>query len=284
MIDQEILNKIQTAPKFSDSALKLIRVISSGNYSANDIINIIKFDHRLTALVLKIVNSAHFGMSRNVDSIHTAVTLLGSKRIMAVAQEVYSKMYLDKPLNGYECDGMWQHSLRTALAAAELAPLCRPEVNKEQAFTTGILHDIGKTVLSDFLGNTSRKFIDAIDKHRIHNYLEAETDQLGTDHAQVGEMLAHSWNLPDFICNAILYHHRPKLAEDRYKPISYVIHMADIIAMLSCSDQGSDSLLYEVDETYVDYFPLTGEQINQIIFSVDQEFETIQESMRDAGL
>jgi len=284
MIDKEILKKIQMAPRFSDSALKLMRVLSRGDYSAKDIIDIIKFDNRLTALTLKIPNSSQFGLSRNIDSISTAVTLVGARKIMNIAQEIYSKMYLDRPLSGYESDGMWQHSLRTALAAAELAPFCVKPYNREQAFTAGILHDIGKTVLSDFLGNTSRRFIDSIDTHTLHNYLEAETSQLGTDHTHVGEMLARTWKLPEFICQAIAHHHKPSLAPEPYKPICFIIHLADIVSMLSCSDQGSDALLYEVDDTYTEYFSLNGDEFAMIMLTVDEEFEKIQGSLSDAGV
>lgn len=284
MIDKALLERIKKAPRFSDTALKLMKIINSENFSADDIISVIKYDNKLTALVLKILNSAEFGLRRSVDSIKTAVTMLGAQKVLAIAQEVYTKMYLDKPLEGYEGGSMWQHSLRTALAASELAPLCKQPFDPERAFTAGILHDIGKTILSDFLGDTAHNFIDSIDRHKLHDYLEAEASKLGTNHSEIGEILAREWKLPEFICQAIAHHHRPQNAEEEYRPIAYIIHLADIIAMLSCSDQGSDSLLYEVDTTYTQYFTLENDQMSEIILNIDLEFEQISKSLSEAGV
>ncbi|MBN2642965.1 MAG: HDOD domain-containing protein [Victivallales bacterium] len=283
MISEEILAQIKKTQKFSDAAIKLMHVVNSVNYSANDIIEIIRYDSKLTAIILKMVNSAEFGMRRKVDSIKNAVSMMGAKKILDIAQEIYTRMYLNKPLSGYESDGMWQHSLRTALAAAQLAPLCVKPYDTEKAFTAGILHDIGKNVLSNFLGNTAHSFIDNIDRHRLHDYLEAEESKLGTNHSEVGELLAREWQLPEFICQAIKHHHKPSLAEEEFKPIAYIIHMADIAAMLSCSDQGSDSLLYEVDTTYTDYFHFSGQELEEIILVIDMECEQIQKTFAEIG-
>ncbi|MDD3119610.1 MAG: HDOD domain-containing protein [Victivallales bacterium] len=284
MINPEILQKIKLAPRFSEAALKLIRLVGSGDYSAKDIIATVKYDPRLTALLLKLVNSAGFGLSRQIDSIHTAVVMLGARRIMAIVLEIYAKMYLDQPLAGYESSGLWQHSLRTALAAGQLAALVTPPQNREGAFTAGILHDLGKLILSDSLGDTSHHFVHAIDKKRLPDYLAAEQEELGTDHGEVGEMLARFWQLPEFLCQTMAYHHHPGQAPEEYRPICYAIHLADIIAMLSYSDQGADALLYHLDPDYTAYLTLSVEQLSRIIFEVDREMVVIRSSMNDVGL
>ena len=282
MIDAERLAQIKRAPRFSDSAIKLISLLQSDDYSADQIIELIRYDNRLTAMILKIVNAAEFGLRREVESVRMAVNMLGARQILNIAQEIYSRTYLTTPLPGYESDGMWQHSLRTALAAGELSGLNRIKQDHEKAFTAGILHDIGKTVLSNFLGNTAHGFIDNIDRHRLHDYLEAEDSKLGTNHSEVGEVLAREWNLPEFICRAILHHHKPSLAPEEFKAIAYTIHMADIIAMLSCSDQGADALLYEVDPSYNEYFSFSADQLAEIILNVNLDFEQIENSFSKA--
>ncbi len=283
MVDKEIISQIKKTQKFSSAALKLMRLVNSQNYSAHDIIEIIRYDSKLTAIILKMVNSAEFGMRGTVDSIKGAVGLMGAKKILDIAQEIYTRMYLNKPLKGYESDGMWQHSLRTALAASQLATMCKVPYDEEKAFTAGILHDIGKTVLSNFLGDTASGFIDGIDRHKIHDYIEAEETQLGTNHGEVGELLAREWQLPEFICQAIKHHHKPSLADEEYKPIAYIIHLADIAAMLSSSDQGSDSLLYEVDTTYTRFFDFKGDELPEIILNIDIDVESIQKTFNEIG-
>jgi len=282
---QDIMDMIKAVPHFSDSLLKLMQLGNGEDCSADNIINIIKYDDRLTALVLKMVNSAEFGLRVPVDSVRSAVTMLGFKRIYEVAQEVYTRMYLGKPLKGYEsAGGIWQHSVRAAIAASELAYFSKMPIDGEKAFTAGILHDIGKSVLSEFLGSTATQFVDAIDKNKFKDYLEAEDASLGTNHSEVGEALAREWNLPEYICQSIKYHHRPSEAPEEFRPYAFTVHLGDIIAMLSCSDQGADALLYAVDEAYNDYLVVSDVAIYSIVMEVDDQIDKLEKGFNKAGV
>jgi len=283
---QDIMDMIKNMPHFSDSLFKLMKLGDGAECSADSVIDVIKYDDRLTALVLKMVNSADFGLRVPVDSVKAAVTMLGFKRIYEVAQEVYTKMYLGKPLNGYEsASGIWQHSVRTAIASAELAFFAKTPIDGEKAFTAGILHDIGKSVLSEFLGSTATQFVAAIDKEKYKDYLEAEDASLGTNHSEVGEALAREWHLPEYICQSIKYHHRPSEAPEEYRAYAFTIHLGDIIAMLSCSDQGADALLYAVDEAYNDYLVISDVAIYSIVMEVDDQMDKLNKgfSKNDAS-
>lgn len=284
-MDKTIIERIKKMPYFSDSVLKLMQISDTHNCSADQIIDIIKYDDRLTALLLKMVNSAEYGLRRSVDSIRGAVTLMGYKKIMEIAQEIYTRIYMGKPLDGYgNVNGIWQHSIRCAVAASELAPYSKIPIDKEKAFTAGILHDIGKNVLSEFLGNSASTFINSIDKKVLRDYLEAETSRLGTNHSEVGEMLAREWNLPEYLCQAIKFHHSPSMAPEAYQPYAFIAHLGDVIAMLSSSDQGADALLYCVDNAYKERFELDDVTVFSIVMTVDEEVEKIEKGLNGAGL
>jgi len=164
-INQEELQKIvKSVPMLSPSASQLLQITSQADHDLIDVINLVRNDANLTARVLKIVNSAAFGLVSTVTSIDRAISYLGERIIVGIAIGDSAGRLFEKELSGYESAGgdLWKHDLRTAIAAREVVTQSGVDISSELAFTAGLLHDIGKSLISDYLQGSVTDAIEMI--------------------------------------------------------------------------------------------------------------------------
>ncbi len=285
-ISQEELQKIVKAvPMLSASASRLLQITAKADHDFVDVINLVKTDANLTARVLKVVNSAAFGLINNITSIDRAVSYLGERIIVSIAVGDCAGDLFKKELSGYEAAGgdLWKHDLRTAIAAREVVVQSDVDVSPELAFTAGLLHDIGKALISDYLHGTVLEAVEMISAEDDLDYLDAEEKLVGFDHTRAGYELAKAWRLPDELAEVILYHHEPAKASEEYRLLVYAVHLGDSIAMMSGFGTGADSLRYKLDPQYTDYIKISPNTLANIMLTVDIEFEKLEESLADSG-
>lgn len=278
----DILAAIQEIPLLSPSASRLLRIASNEDYDISEIIEVVKCDSALTARLLKTVNSVAYGLVHQVTSIDRAVSYLGERLVAGIALEDSSKALFNKKLEGYEgpVGELWEHDLRTAVAAREIARHSQTDLSKDLAFTAGILHAIGKAVLSDFLQGSAAELLADIDSHDLNDYLEGERNVLGMDHTEAGFELAQAWDLPESLQMAIRFHHTPQQAPEQYRPLVYAVHLGCIIAMMSGSNS-SDALQYHLDKHYTAYFNITNEHIAMALLEVNESVGVIQSALSE---
>lgn len=285
MTDQstEIKQIIKDIKLLSPSASSLLEITTREDHNLSEIVNIIKYDANLTAKILKIVNSAAYGLRTEITAIDRAITLTGETTLISLAMNEAADMLYQKDLTGYEGEkgDLWRHNLLAGLAAKKIAPHAKYPVNIDVAFTCGLLHDIGKSIISDFLINTSNKVIQALDEKKVEDYQRAERKILGIDHCDAGFALATHWKLPEPIPSALRYHHHPADAPKEYQALVYTIHLGDMLAMLAGTGTGADTLRYKLDSTYTEYIELNETDIAQIMVEIGDEFTKMQESMQD---
>jgi putative nucleotidyltransferase with HDIG domain len=246
-----------------------------------DVVQVVKFDSVLTARLLRIANSPVFGLLTAVNSIDRAVAYLGERMVVSVAlADSVSKM-LNKPLKGYEGGQgvLWRHDLFAAFAAREVSRYAKTSIEGDLAYTGGLLHDIGKAIISDFLEGTAEKVTAGIDSGKNSDYLAAEQDILGLDHAEVGYELALNWQLPEPLPQLIRQHHHPRMVDEKLRPLAYAVHLGDMIAMMGGCGTGSDAMQYKLDSGYDDYFDLSADRLAGIMVAAQDEFQKAEESL-----
>ena len=227
MTAQELVAKVKNLPPVPHAALKLVSLLDQPSVSNDEVVQALRCDNVLTAKLLRACNSPYFGLAEPVTSVDQAVFLLGHQQILHIVLTIAFGSAMVVPLPGYavEASELWRHSLVTA-TAGELIASEFTDLNVEPpvAFTIGLLHDIGKLVLSQ----TLTADIQADIRRRIEQdklaRVEAEKAVLGTDHGEVGAQLLQSWHLPDDLVEAVANHHQPIL-----KPrarLSVVTHLA----------------------------------------------------------
>lgn len=276
-----ILSAIKNLPLLSSSASQVISTINDPNHNLIDLVQIIKHDAALTVEILKSANSAIYAFPREITYVEKAVSLIGEEAIVNISLSNATAALIKKKLTGYCADSgdLWKHNLFTALASRKMASFAFQKFTPSLAFTGGLLHDIGKSILTDFLGQTSPKILDAIDQGKVAEFQEAERRLLGIDHAQAGFAIAKHWALPEPIQNIIQFHHTPRSAPHETKPLVYCVHLSDIIAMMAGVGTGADTLYYPLDEGYKEYIELSKDQLAITSLEVQEEYREILESL-----
>ena len=269
-----LYQEIKKISVLSPNATRLLEINSKPDHSLNDIIQVVKFDAALTAKTLRIVNSAAFNLLQPINSIDRAVSFLGERMIVGIVIAESAGEVFQQALPGYESypGDLWRHDLFTAFASREVAKFARQEIEKELAFTAGLLHDIGKFVISRHLEGTAEQALKVIDSGEVADYLNAESRFSGFDHAELGFELAKHWQLPEPIQEVIRYHHQPSGTLEPYKTLVYAVHIGDILAMMSGHATGSDSLQYHLDNGYEDYYAISPEDLTRIIADAETLF------------
>ena len=215
---REIRGRLAQIPPLPLVVQRLVHELASPESSARSVAEIASSDPVLTATLLRAINAAFHGLSREVTDVRQAVTLLGFDTVQALVMQFgLAKMFESGPRGvGYNTEDLWIHSLCVSLVAITLAKRSGG-VDLGFVTTLGLLHDIGK------LGINS-KFPDRVallleDRKPGESWLAREERLFGADHAFVGAHLARQWRLPPELIQAIQFHHLPRFAPlDRMEP------------------------------------------------------------------
>ncbi len=273
-VKDNILEEINHIPPLSESAEKLIQMMGNPDHDVQSVLQIVQTDAALTTKVLTVVNSAAFSLSEPITSIARAVSYLGDKKILSIALEFCVNDLFQKPLEGYEGKqgALWEHNLCVAIAAKEIACFAKSETSPDLAYTGGIMHDIGKSILSGYLKGKVAECITEIEDGNASDYLAAEEKILDTNHCIVGSNMARSWGLPSPLPEIIEHHHHPADAEKNIRCLVYAVHLGDIIAMTVAADMGSDVLQYRLDNNYNEFIDISPEIMPKIMLKVADEY------------
>lgn len=211
---------------------RVMTMTQDPDVTVNELNQVISLDQALTANVLKLCNSAYYGLPRTIGSISQAVTYLGFRAIRnLVLSSFLSEVYggVVPRGAGLSSDGLWQHSVATAVAAQQVCERVRRPDAHDLSFTCGLLHDVGKTILWRHAKEAQQE-IDAWVEEKGVRYVVAEREVLGFDHAALGAKIADTWNFPPMLVQAIGLHHQPEQARgDRF--LTDVTHLANHLAI-----------------------------------------------------
>ncbi|MDD2273555.1 MAG: HDOD domain-containing protein [Desulfuromonadaceae bacterium] len=220
----------KTLPTLPSVIYKLNSLSENDKSSIQEMARIVSSDQVISARVLRLANSPSYGFYR-VSTISNAMILLGVNVVksLALSSSIFAIMEKD-------IVGLWEHSLAVGAAANIIArKLGLPEC--EEIATAGLLHDIGKVIISIKCNNAEKDILQLVRDRQIYT-MEAEREIIDTDHAEVGGWLSKCWFLPDKLSEPIAFHH--DVAESKNHRIkTAVVHIADILISASgFSDSG----------------------------------------------
>lgn len=220
----EILAAAEKLPPFPDIIWRVTPLIRRMAPVAQ-IEEVIKYDQAITARILAVSQSSQYSR-RGGGSLREAITTLGDDQLLEVIITACASRYFTGNASGYDLrEGeLWEHAVSVGLLA-EIVARRLGWKNTLTAYTAGLLHDIGKTVLNYHV-KTYFKDILALVRDNKKSFLEAERDVLGIDHEQLGGIIAKSWRFPNDITTAIEYHHRPSEAKE-HQPIASLIYVVN---------------------------------------------------------
>lgn len=243
-----ILAQIKSVPSMPSVVLELRKYLNDPEVSFDQLAKVIEHDPGLTVNVLQLANSAYFGWSRTINTVKEAIARLGTNRIFQMVLCMSVAPLVRKPIKGYDTDseGLWQHSIATAICAEQLVIILKLK-GLEEAFTAGLLHDMGKIVLGTFVEVDDEPIKEIVKLDNLC-FNEAEQMVLGIDHAEVAGELLKSWNLPEAVVESARCHHQPQKAAEEHRQLVDLIHVADFLCLDFGFGVGVDGLQYRLDE------------------------------------
>ncbi len=207
-VKKKLMTAVEKMPAFPKSVHQVLKLASDINCSQKELVDVIKKDPVFTLKILRLVNSAYFGLSREITSINHASVYLGLNTLKNVALGLAAIGAIPKSnVAGLEMGSFWLHSLAVAAATRLLGSMLG--VSRDEAadyFAAGLLHDIGKIVFALYMPD---EFQQACEKARESKLplQDVETEIIGANHAEIGALLAEKWNLPPELSEAIENHH-----------------------------------------------------------------------------
>jgi HD-like signal output (HDOD) protein len=269
-LKKRILSNLSALPSMPQIVFKAHEIMEDPNSSTKEVAELIETDQAIAAKVLKMANSAYYGMSGRVSSIQHAAVVLGEKALGELITLAGTSSLLGNKLYGYAMDSgeLWRHSMTVAFGSKLMAQRQMPQLEND-AFSVGLIHDVGKLVLDRPVLNRKSlfdEFMTAGDK----TFLSAENRILGFDHAEIGCDICQRWQIPATLTKAIRYHHRPNAAAD--DELVSIVSMADTIANMAAAmnmvgriQSGIDAVMFMVDDTVMERLALGEKDLGVIM-------------------
>jgi putative nucleotidyltransferase with HDIG domain len=208
-LNRRVKDYIKDIPSLPTSVSKVLEICDNVQTSPADLNHVISLDPVLVGRVLKLLNSAYYGLSHQVTSLVRAIIMLGINTVknLALSTAILGSLPSGKESGGLDMEGFWRHSLCVGVAAKLLAEKRGIDFKQRgEYFTAGLLHDIGKIPLNAVLTRDYLLVVREADQRRIPFYY-AEQTVLGMDHGAAGTAIVQAWKLEGAVGDAIVHHH-----------------------------------------------------------------------------
>lgn len=266
---------IDTMPSLSITVAKILEVTKDPKVTAKDLNKVISLDPVLVGRVLKLVNSAYYGLSNKVTSLVNAIIMLGINTIknLALSTAVLGNMRKNSSFKSLNIDGFWRHSIGAGVASKLIAKQIGIPVNQiEEYFIAGLLHDIGKIPLNEVFEEHYLKAIRLADfkKMQLH---DMEKEIIGITHTEVGKMIAGKWRLSPETLECILHHHNHNEVPEQYYKIGTTVYIANIFCNLNQIGFSGDRYPKKIEGYLLSSIGLSEGYLDNIFDTISDEIE-----------
>jgi putative nucleotidyltransferase with HDIG domain len=274
-INKRILKSIKTLPPFPVTIQKVMTLAGDPDSSLTELAAVIRLDQAITANILRICNSAYFGLRRPVDHVNDAIMHMGKKNVLRAVVAAGLSRYF-RSTKGYDVKGgdLWEH----AVAVALMSQICAARISRPddpRLFTAGVLHDIGKMVMGEFVHEAWQK-IQELTERQKYSFLEAEQEVLGVNHAELGGEIALIWKFPDEILKAIAFHHRPDLLADG-DAVPWIVYLSNQVCHVMGIGVGTDALAYRAVGDVAGRFGLKQRDLEDMMAQLHKSLQDARE-------
>jgi len=274
-INKRILKSIKTLPPFPVTIQKVMALAGDPDSSLTELAAVIRLDQAITANILRICNSAYFGLRRPVDNVSDAIMHMGKKNVLRAVVAAGLSRYF-RTTKGYDVKGgdLWEH----AVAVALMSQICAARISRPddpRLFTAGVLHDIGKMVMGEFVQEAWQK-IQELTERQKYSFLEAEQEVLGVNHAELGGEIALIWKFPDEILKAIAFHHRPDLLADD-DAVPWIVYLSNQVCHVMGIGVGTDALAYRAVGDVAGRFQLKQRDLEDMMAHLHKSLQDARE-------
>ncbi|HLQ39079.1 MAG TPA: HDOD domain-containing protein [Planctomycetota bacterium] len=270
-----LVNSTIELPTMPEVLVKLNEVMADPETSVEHVAAVVAKDPAVATNMLRIVNSAYYGLQVRVSSVNLAVSVMGFNmtRKVALKAAVFSVFGKKRDkIQHFDAAAFWKHSLFVAVAARALgtASTAFADSHPEDLYIAGLLHDIGKIILME---KAAARYLTVLRQSAASKRPEIEVEQetLGFTHADAGSILAIKWFLPEDLAIAIRYHHAPS-RDPFHRSLSSLIHLADNLAWSAGKPSTLDTPVPQLDHDVYDQVGLDPKQVEELLPVVQDDF------------
>jgi len=262
---RKLIDEVEGLPTLPTVVSELLERSSDPDATVGGITEIIENDPALNAKILKLVNSAFYGLPRRISALQTAVSILGFNAIRNIVLATSILNLFSKRRMGFDSEGFWIHCLSCGVACNVLGRRLDESAERSD-FVYGLLHDVGKILLAVHKEDVVRQVLQTVRKKRLA-FCDAEREVLGVTHAQVGAALAEKWRFPEGLIHAIRYHHNVDAAGPGFTEAA-LVHVADTLIRALQLGWCGDDRICPVSETAWDALKLTDADVGPVMDDV----------------
>lgn len=271
IVDKAIgaIGDLATLPEVT---IKIIEIVEDPKSTARDLHEVIKNNPALSVKVLKVVNSAFYGLPSQVASLDRAIILLGLSAVknIAIAASI-ARLFKGKRISEqFSAADLWRHSVAVAVTARSLAKCSPHPVMSDEIFVAGLIHDIGMLVVRQSFPDQFAEVIRRCSEGGV-NFLECERQVVGADHQAFGVGLTTRWKFPRHLRAAVGFHHNPESLSVELQNMATVIQMADV---LCCQERIGFYLTaqdIQITPSMMDALEVTDEQLEELRTSLHDQ-------------
>ncbi len=259
---KEMVKGIAKLASLPEVCVRVNEMVDDPRSSAADIGKVISRDTALTAQLLRMANSAFYNFPSKVSTISRAVTVVGERELRYLVLALSAvRTFSQIPVELINMASFWRHAVYCGVVARLVASHCHV-LHAERLFVAGLLHDLGMLVMMNRVPE-QEKIALAESESGTKTLNQAELDQFGFDHAEVGSVLLEQWNIPAALCETVACHHDISKAEEARLDAA-IVHIANVIASRAELSDEDDGPVPEVDPKAWDLTGLNEDMLTQI--------------------
>lgn len=226
---QKALAKVTEISSLPEITTRIVEVVENPKATAHDMHEIVKNDPALAAKILKVVNSAFYGLPSQISSLDRAIVMLGLGAVKNIALAAsLSRLFKPDPISAqFSARDLWTHSIAVGVAAKQLAGAGRLG-SPDEFFVAGLVHDMGLLIEHQLFPKQLRSVAEQCPTS-TRDFCSLEQELVGADHQTFGAALAGKWKFPPNLKNSISYHHEPDGLKPEFRKAATVIYVADTL-------------------------------------------------------
>jgi HD-like signal output (HDOD) protein len=273
------IGEIATLPEVT---AKIISVVDDPRSTARDLHSIIKNDPALAIKILKVVNSAFYGLPGQVSDLDRAIVLLGLSAVknIAISASISRLFASEKLSDSFSARDLWKHSVAVGVVSRQCACLIGKRTFAEEAFLAGLIHDLGLLVERQAFPEQLVEVIQVATKtHRPFTEVEAEI--VGADHQALGSALATKWKFPRGLQTVLGYHHAIDNLSADSRLLPALVYIADTFSCLQRIGFPLTAESQSLDDALLESVGLTAADLENVRLELPQQIEAAETTLVD---
>lgn len=272
----EALDSMEDIVTLPEVTFKIIEVVDNSESNPDELYEVIKHDPALVAKVLRVVNSAFYGLPGQVANIKRAIALLGLAAIknIAIAASMNTVFQHGEGKGSFSPKELWKHSMAVAVTSMRISDMLGQSFNRDEMFMIGLIHDLGLLIENQVFPEKLRKICEAAVMEQS-SFLKLEQKIIGATHQDFGNALTLKWRFPHKLRDGISRHHTPDILAEETRQLGAILFCADTICCL-------EGLGFSLTASEQSLLPDMWEGIGLDIEQSDEIREGLQEEVEEA--